>query len=228
MIEKLKTTWRTEAPFVLAMIKRLAVPAVLAALYGAWDWYSSKGAFSLSAYVKLILPTLFFIMWLVGLFEREKKRATDKESFASLSTGLTSLTELVKGLSGSPHAGESAPTAVGSSYSAALINEAFVVFAAGHKLAALLQAGVAFEQAVRAFARRRGVGEADQMPLLRILQKVDFLLPKGWQKEFHTLRQIRNQLTHASEQEFEKIQQPEVVLNTYARAIEALNEHRDD
>lgn len=92
----------------------------------------------------------------------------------------------------------------------------------------MLQAGVAFEQAVRAFARRQGVENADQMPLLRILQKIDFLLPQGWQGEFHMLRQIRNQLAHASEQELDRIEQPEVVLNTYALAIKALTESIHD
>lgn len=42
------------------------------------------------------------------------------------------------------------------------------------------------------------------------------------------LTQIRNQLTHASEQEFNRIEHPEIVLNTYARAIEALNDSSND
>ena len=230
LLDKLQLIWRTHAPFVWVVTKQLAVPAAIAAIYGAYDWYSSKGAFSFSAYLKLTLPALFFIMWFVGLYERARKKTTDKESFETLSTGLQSLTDLVKDLRQSPHAA-SAGTAPGPftpSYSGSLVTEAFTIFAAGHKLAALLQAGVAFEQAVRAFARRQGVENADQMPLLRILQKIDFLLPQGWQGEFHMLRQIRNQLAHASEQELDRIEQPEVVLNTYALAIKALTESIHD
>ena len=168
LLDKLQLIWRTHAPFVWVVTKQLAVPAAIAAIYGAYDWYSSKGAFSFSAYLKLTLPALFFIMWFVGLYERARKKTTDKESFETLSTGLQSLTDLVKDLRQSPHAA-SAGTAPGPftpSYSGSLVTEAFTIFAAGHKLAALLQAGVAFEQAVRAFARRQGVENADQMPLL--------------------------------------------------------------
>jgi hypothetical protein len=226
IFEKLQTGWRTHSLFAWIVVKQLAIPAAVAAAYGIYDWHSSKGSFSFSAYLKVTLPALFFIMWFVGLYERARKKTADKESFDNLSTGLNSLTDLVKDLRKSPHAttGAATPTPLEPSYSGSLVTEAFTIFAAGHKLAALLQAGVAFEQAVRAFARRQGVENADHMPLLRILQKIDFLLPQGWQGELHMLRQIRNQLTHASEQELDRIEQPEVVLNTYALAIKALTD----
>lgn len=108
------------------------------------------------------------------------------------------------------------------SFSAFLINEAQTIYGAGFKLAALLQAGVAFEHAVRSFALRADLQEAERMPLLKILQKIDSLLPQGWRGEIHMLRKIRNQLTHATEQEIENID-PGVVLNTYALAVAALN-----
>jgi hypothetical protein len=89
-----------------------------------------------------------------------------------------------------------------------------------------LQAGVAFEHAVRSFAIRSGLEEAERMPLLKVLQKIDFLLPQGWQGEIHMLRKIRNQLAHATEQEIESIE-PEFVLKTYALAVAVLNASRD-
>ena len=160
-------------------------------------------------------------MWVIGLYQREKKRADDRTSFGNLSSDIQSLTDLVQKLSAAPHGASPPPTILGTSFSSHLMSEALKVFAAGHKLASLLQAGVAFEHAVRAFARRHGVENAEQMPLVRILQAVD--LPNGWSGEFHTLRQIRNQLAHASEQELERIDRPDLVLNTYAAAIETLN-----
>lgn len=225
MISYLQMLWKKEAPYLWAVVKQLAIPALLAAAYGLYDWQTANGKFELSAYLKVTLPALFFIMWFVGLYERARKRSTDKESFDNLSTGIQSLTDLVKTLRGSPHATSTAPlTSTPINFSGTLINEAFTIFSAGHKLASLLQAGVAFEQSVRAFARAHGLVDADKMPLLRILQKIDFLLPQGWQGELHMLRQIRNQLAHASEQELDRIEQPDVVLNTYALAIQALNE----
>lgn len=61
-----------------------------------------------------------------------------------------------------------------------------------------------------------------------VQQPCNSLLPKGWRGEFRMLTLIRNQLTHASEQEFNRIEHPEIVLNTYARAIEALNDSSND
>lgn len=227
MLTKSKSLWNSEWPFVWAVIKQLFIPAIIAALYGIFDWVSSsKGNFSIAAYLKITLPALFFIMWFVGLYERAKKKNADKESFENINTGIQSLTEIVKELQTSPHSRSPAPTPVqlGTTFSASLITEAFTIFKEGHKLAALLQAGVAFEHALRSFAVRRGVEDAEQMPLLRILQKIDFLLPQGWEGEFHMLRKIRNQLAHASEQEIERIE-PEFVLNTYATAIGVLNDN---
>lgn len=227
MIIKLKDFVKSEWPFVLAVLRQLAIPAVLAVAYGAYDRYSSKESFSFSAYLKVTLPALFFIMWIVGLFERAKKKSSDKDSFDNLNSGLQSLTELVKELKTSPHSGGSAAagTAPSGSFSAFLINEAQAVYGAGFKLASLLQAGVAFEHAVRSFALHAGLEEAERMPLLKVLQKIDFLLPQGWRGEIHMLRKIRNQLAHATEQEIESIE-PEFVLKTYALAVAALNGSR--
>jgi hypothetical protein len=108
MIAKLKDVVKSEWPFVSAVLRQLAIPAVLAAAYGLYDWYSSKGSFSFSAYLKVTLPALFFIMWIVGLFERAKKKSSDKDSFDNLNSGLQSLTELVKDLKTSPHSAGSA------------------------------------------------------------------------------------------------------------------------
>ena len=224
MIERVKSWWAADGDLVLALLKQLRYPVALAAVYGLWDWYESGKSFSFGAYLKLTMPALFFIMWIIGLYQREKKRTDDRESFGSLTTGLQSLTELVKKLSTAPHAGSAPPAAVSTSFSSALMTQAMNVYSSGYKLAALLQAGVAFEHAVRAFAQRHGVEQADVMPLLRILQKIDFLLPQGWRGEFHVLRQIRNQLAHASEHELDRIERPDLVLNTYAAAIETLNQ----
>jgi hypothetical protein len=224
VLDRLKAWWAADADLVWALLKQLRYPVAIAAAYGLWDWHESSQPFSLRAYLKLTMPALFFIMWIIGLYQREKKRTDDRESFGTLSSGLQSLTELVQKLTGAPHAASAPPSTVGTSFSSHLMSEAMNVYSAGHKLASLLQAGVAFEHAVRAFARRHGVENAEQMPLLRILQKIDFLLPQGWKGEFHTLRQIRNQLAHASEQELDRIERPDLVLNTYAAAIETLNQ----
>lgn len=103
------------------------------------------------------------------------------------------------------------------------MSEAENVFKSGHHLAALLQAGVAFEQSVRSFAKASNLKDADRMPLLNILKKIDFLLPKGVESELHALRQVRNQLAHASERELRDVDQPERILSAYRWAIDILD-----
>lgn len=223
MLQYLKKKWDGTAPHIWSMLKQILVPAILAAGYGVWDWSSSGGNFDLSEYLKIVMPTLFFLMWFVGLYERQKKRSSDSQSFNTLDQKLESLSEAVNKLSPK----HSQPTATASvtsraTFSQEIMTEAENVFKSGHHLAALLQAGVAFEQSVRSFARESSLEEADRMPLLNILKKIDFLLPKGVEGELHALRQVRNQLAHASERELRHVDQAEKILSAYRWAIDTL------
>ncbi|QPF75560.1 hypothetical protein G8A07_23335 [Roseateles sp. DAIF2] len=229
LFESLKSQVSEAWPFVKKVLHQLKYPSAIAAVYGLLDWHFSGKPFSLAAYLKLCAPALFFIMWLVAMYERERKKSSDKEALSGLSSDIQSLKSLVTDLGSSRHASlpASAPIAYGTSFSQQLMAEADGVFRSGHKLAALLQAGVAFEQAVRSFAIRKGLAAAERMPLLTILQKVDFLLPQGWQGEIHMLRKIRNQLAHASKSELADIENADMVFRTYGLAIEALESARD-
>jgi len=71
-------------------------------------------------------------------------------------------------------------------------------------------------------AKSHKLTEADRIPLLHIMRKLDSLLPPGVQEEFHALRKIRNQLTHSSESELHHIDNAENVLNSYLWAINVL------
>lgn len=223
MVQYLKKKWDEIAPHIWSMLKQLLVPAILAAGYGVWDWRSSGGNFELSEYLKIVMPALFFLMWFVGLYERQKKRNSDSQSFNNLEQKLESLSEAVNKLSPKHSQPTSTPSAkTGVTFSQEMMTEAENVFKSGHHLAALLQAGVAFEQSVRSFAKASSLEEADRMPLMHILKKVDFLLPKGVEGELHALRQVRNQLAHASEKELRHVDQADRILSAYRWAIDTL------
>lgn len=216
-------------PFVLKVLRQLKYPSIFAAAYGLIDWFASEMPFSMAAYLKLCASALFLIMWLVSMYERERKKTSDKEALSGISSDIQSLKSLVSDLGSSRHAAASAAASVeyGPSFSQQLMSEADEVFHSGHKLAALLQAGVALEQAIRAFAIRKGLESAERMPLLTILQKIDFLLPQGWQIEIHILRKIRNQIAHASKSELSEIENADMVFRTYGLAIKALEDGLD-
>lgn len=223
MLEKFKAKWNATWPHIWSMLKQLSIPALFAAGYGVWDWNSSGGSFELSEYLKIVMPALFFLMWFVGLYERQKKRNSDSESFNSLDQKLESLSEAVSKLNPKHTAAAKLTTATsGTSFSQEIMNEAESVFKSGHHLAALLQAGVAFEQSVRSFAKASSLEDADKMPLLHILKKIDFLLPKGVEGELHALRQVRNQLAHASERELRHVDEAERIISAYRWAIDIL------
>ncbi len=228
MIEAIKQRWNNSVPYIFAMLKQLLIPFLLATAYGIWDWASSKGEFTLSEYLKITMPALFFLMWFVGLYERQKKRSTDSQSFNSLDQKIESLSDAVQQLNPTQFYDIHAKTSTGfTSFSQSIMTEAESVFESGHHLAALLQAGVAFEQSVRSFAKSRKLDNADHMSLLQILKKVDFLLPKGVEGELHALRQVRNQLAHASERELRHVDQAENILRAYRWAIDTLENNTE-
>lgn len=223
MLNDLQKTLTETVPHVWSMLKQLFVPTLLAAVYGLWDWSSSGGNFELAEYLKIVMPALFFLMWFVGLYERQKKRSSDSQSFNALDQKLESLSDAVSNLNHSHHRpAPTLPSKSEESFSQSIMTEAETVFESGHHLAALLQGGVAFEQAVRSFAKSRKLADADRMPLLHILKKVDFLLPNGVEGELHALRQVRNKLAHASERELRDVDQAERILVAYRWAIDTL------
>lgn len=207
------------------LARQLAVPTVLACAWGLYDWHSGGGSFVLANYVRTVLPALFLIMWFVGLYERARKRESDDANFTTLQSNVRSLGDLLRTVL------QARPTLVGQvpalaetppTFSASLIEEAEKLLQAGYTLAALLQAGVAFEHALRAFGAARGLEGANQMQLLSLLQKAELGIPKEWIGELHALRQMRNALVHASQSELERIAEPASLLGTYADAIRML------
>ena len=222
MIEKILNKWKDSIPHITVVVKQLWVPAVLAALYGVWDWSTSESTFSLSKYIKVTLPALFLLMWFVGLYERAKKRESDSKSFETINQNIESLTELINQLQPAPVEEIELEEEVEQSYAQKLVYEAIKVFESGYKLAALLEAGVAYEQAIRAFAKAHDIINTDQIPLIHILNKLNSVLPPGIEDQFHSLRKIRNQLAHASESELHHIENAENLLNTYRWAVNVL------
>ncbi|WP_454867143.1 hypothetical protein [Pseudomonas lini] len=89
----------------------------------------------------------------------------------------------------------------------------------GHPLAALLQGGVAFEHAVRAFARHFKGDETANAPLHALISRI---APDGLEDELHALRQIRNRVTHISEAELSDLPDADRVLAGYQWAVETL------
>jgi len=216
-------------PHVWTVFKQLAIPALLSCFYTVWDFYSdSEKTFSTSEFIKVMAPALFFLMWLVGLHERAKKRQSDSESFNSLEKNIETLADAVNQLntqkkSTVPHSSNAQTLA----FSQIMLLEAEGVFNSGHRLAALLQAGVAFEQSVISFARSRKLCDENRfIPLSRLLGEFKPYLSRDEIIELNALREVRNKLAHANEKELSYIANAERILYAYRWAINTLEDKK--
>jgi HEPN domain-containing protein len=192
----------------------IAVSIVMYGVFGPWQptqvFKDGMQAF---------FAILFFIMFFFGQYKRVEKQTDDKDSFKSVSEQLSSLQELVRKIPAERQE-VSATTPVYRGDAGGLLAESRKLLGSGHTLAALLQAGVAFEHALRAFARHFKGEESARLPLHDLIRR---MAPKEMSEELHALRQIRNRLTHISEAELTDLPDAERVLNGYERAVSELN-----
>lgn len=221
MFKSTVTGVRINAPHVWSVLKQLFVPALVAVGYGWYDLVQSKEPITAFALVKAAGPALFLISWFIGLVLRTKKQATDANAFQGITDEIHSLRELLHEVEvQNPDPPPPRPT--GPQGDADLMGQAFLLAQGGHSLAALLLAGVAFERALREFAHRIDLVEAERVPLLKILQWGRSFLPKDWDAELHRLRMIRNTIAHAPQSELDELGNVEGILDAYATAIHRL------
>lgn len=201
-----------------AVVKGFFLPVALAACivsYGAFaPWQPPAEA---KKAVSTFFAVLFFIMFFFGQYKRVEKQTDDKDSFKAVNDQLLSLQDLV--LKIRPTHSDAAPTRVTVGDSGTLLEESRTLLESGHPLAALLQGGVAFEHAVRAFARHFKGDETANAPLHNLISRI---APEGMAGEMHALRQIRNRVTHISETELSDLPDADRVLAGYQWAVETL------
>jgi hypothetical protein len=168
--------------------------------------------------LQAFFATLFFIMYFFGQYKRVEKQTDDKDSFRTVSEQLLSLQDLVRKIRPSrPESGPTTRVSVGDAGS--LLRESRRLLESGHALAALLQGGVAFEHALRAFAHHFKGEETARLPLHNLIRQ---MAPEEMMGELHALRQIRNRLTHISESELSDLPDANRVLDGYEWAVAEL------
>lgn len=219
----MKVNQKTRRFFNLAwaVIKGFFLPVALAiciVLYGVFaPWQPPE---QVKEALKTFFAILFFIMFFFGQYKRVEKQTDDKDSFKSVSDQLLSLQELVRKIRPTHSIYTINPSVrVKVSDSGSLLVESRELLKLEYPLAALLQGGVAFEHALRAFARYFKGEETAQLPLHDLIRRV---APENMASELHALRQIRNRLTHISEQELSDLPEADRVLSGYEWAVSEL------
>lgn len=203
-----------------AVIRGFFWPVAIALAIVAWGafapWQPSEDT---KGKVKAFFAILFFIMFFFGQYKRVEKQTDDKDSFRSVNEQLLSLQELVRKIRPAARPEISTPSRIFVGDASSLLVESRVLLKAGHMLAALLQGGVAFEHALRAYARHFKGDESTALPLHDLIHR---LAPNEMKGELHALRQIRNRLTHISETELSDLPDANRVLDGYEWAVNEL------
>ncbi|VVE18527.1 hypothetical protein PIN31009_03007 [Pandoraea iniqua] len=204
----------------LAVIRGFFWPVAIALAIVAWGafapWQPSN---DIKDKVKAFFAILFFIMFFFGQYKRVEKQTDDKDSFKSVNEKLLSLQELVRKIRPADHPETPTPSQISVGDASSLLVESRALLKSGHTLAALLQGGVAFEHALRAFARHLKGDESAALPLHQLIRHV---VPQEMMGELHALRQIRNRLTHISEAELSDLPDANRVLDGYEWAVAEL------
>lgn len=225
MLKKLKGRLSAEWPNLVIIFKQLILPIIISIVYVAVQSKQKSGGFDLFAAINKFFISLFFCMWFVSLYERAKKRTIDSRSFGELSGGInelkTILHDIKTGQIPQPTPIESNSAPIDSSPQR-LLAESRLIFKSGFKLAALLQAGVAFEHSIRNFAKAHRFIDLEFRPLLQVIRRLEQVFPEAWIGEIHMLRKIRNQVVHITEEDLGTIENPESILDLYQQAITAI------
>ena len=78
-ISKIGKNFSASKPNLRLVISQIWLPSIISIISALYDWQSSGKAFKLTAFFKVVFPTLFFVMWFVSIYERAKKRNTDNQ-----------------------------------------------------------------------------------------------------------------------------------------------------
>lgn len=191
----------------------VALAIILYGLYAPW-----QPPDHINDALKSFFAVLFFVMFFYGQYKRVEKQSDDKDSFKHVNDQLLSLKDLVNKIPFTkPENPSSQRVKVGDAES--LLTESRELLESGHVLAALLQGGVAFEHAIRSFARNFKGDETANAPLHNLIQRI---APQEMMGELHALRIIRNRLTHISENELTDLPDANRVLSGYEWAVSEL------
>lgn len=210
------------------LFKQTILPVLIAGAFTIYDGVTSEPGLTLAGAVKVFFPALFFIMYFYGQYKRVEKQTEDRASFEELSNDVSSIKAAVEGLQANTTPTVSTftvSTAPAADKSEEILDEAIDLQKQGKNVASLLQAGLAFELAVRNFASKTmPSAESDNLPLLDVMRKIEKYLPEGVGEELHTLRKIRNRITHVRESELADLPDIELTMNGYRWALATLKE----
>lgn len=197
---------------------------LLALAYACVALYMAKSVDrSAFQFMKEFVLALFFIMWFVGQFLRTSKELDDKGKFTALQSTLSEVKEAISGLEKFK-----VPEDKNLSYLArnALLHDAAKAVASGHVLAGLMQAGVAYEQALLAAARRHQIQHDRRTIVSRIIRDMREYYDEATIAELNALWQLRHRLIHLTEEAALELEKQPGLIKYFEWAINVLEQQQ--
>lgn len=209
----LRTLWK--------LLKQASIPATLSASYATWVYSERPDGASLTDWITSFAGAFFFSMWLLGQFLRTSKQISDSDNFDKLTASLADINASIRELKAIP------PVAAGAAFASELITEAQTVAANGHVLAGLLQAGLAFEQALQQKARRMGLDRGNFRGMPALIGRIEKELGPAAGRELQILWKLRNQIVHAEPEAADELQSQPELISSFASGIDLLGSNGD-
>ena len=209
------------------LFKQSAIPLIISGIYAGWVYFDKGDEARATDAISVFGATFFFCMWLLGQFFRTSKQLSDSENFNRLSAGIEDIHNSIRELRTTPTPTPTPTPSATPDQANQLMAQAKHLVQGGHVLAGLLQAGVAFEQAVHAKAQRAGLHRQNFRSFPQLLQRIEEQLGPGASKELQVLWKFRNQIVHADPQASEELQQRPELINYFDSGIKMLGVDRD-
>lgn len=201
------------------------MPALLAAAYAVWS-YRSDSSPTLAEAVESFGVAFFLVMWFVGQFLRVRKQLRDAASLEAIEAGVQSIqARLDRTGAGALSATrtEDLLQAIVDPVTKALSLESLEALKNGLSTSALLAASVAFERAVRNYATRHGIENAEAQPVARLIRTTSKSLGPGVADELYVLWRARNAIVHQDEEMLERQVDPDRLHEAFLWGIATLS-----
>ena len=200
---------------VLKLISLSWIPLLISAAYAGYVSYNAiPEERSISTFINYFAGGFFFLMWLVGQYLRTAKQIDDSESHEDIRYTLSQLQTSIKEIS--------PKTRAKLSLSNPLLHSADQSVQNGRVLAGLLQAGVAFDDAVINKAKKHSINIDERRSSFGIILEFEPFLSHMVFSDLIQLCRFKNQLTRLTEEEKAEIERQPHLLGNFIWAVTEL------
>ena len=203
---------------ILKQLKISWLPLVLAISYAVYSYISTVDEErTIKVAINYFAAAFFFLMWLVGQYLRTSKQIDDSANYQDIQTGINDVKESVDKLHNFQLEKPDTSELVNP-----LLYGAKLAVEQGHVLAGLMQAGVAFEQAIINKVGVEGFYRGSRVPISKAIWSLKNIMDKSVVKELQIVWKLRNQLVHLSPEAAKELEASPDLIEYFEWAISEL------